>query len=53
MMFVSDCMSSKGITSHNGWLHGAATTVTPDGKIIAGHGANPQGIPSGWIATIR
>lgn len=53
MMFVSDYLTSKGVTSHNGWTLSAATTVTPDGKIIAGHGYNPQGIPAGWIATIR
>jgi uncharacterized membrane protein len=53
MMFVSDYLTSKGVTTHNGWVLGAATAVTPDGRIIAGHGVNPQGIPSGWIATIR
>lgn len=51
MIFVSDYLTSKGVTSHNGWILSAAA-VTPDGKMIAGHGYNPQGLPAGWIITL-
>jgi uncharacterized membrane protein len=40
MVRLSDYLKSKGITGHEGWTLVAASSVSPDGKIIAGTGLN-------------
>jgi hypothetical protein len=37
---LSDYLTSKGITSFEGWTLITATDISPDGKIIAGTGVN-------------
>ena len=52
MVKLSEYLTSKGITGHNGWILVHATALSPDGKIVAGTGINPNQVAEGWIARL-
>jgi hypothetical protein len=49
---LSDYLTSKGITGHQNWILMTATSVSPDGKIIAGTGINPRQLVEGYFVRI-
>jgi hypothetical protein len=54
MVYVSDYLTSKGVTNHKNWIKFVETThVSPDGRFIAGSGINPQQSQESWIVTLR
>ena len=52
MMKAADFLKAKGVTVPDGWLLVTVIAVSPNGKIFAGTGVNPAGIPEGWVASL-
>jgi len=52
MVKLIDYLADRGITGFQGWLILSAVGITPDGKVIAGNGINPEGLTEGWIVTL-
>jgi probable HAF family extracellular repeat protein len=53
MVYMHDYLTRSGVTAHQGWTLSGAYYVSPDGRLVAGFGTNPQGIPDSWIVTLR
>ena len=53
MVYMHDYLTSKGVTTHQGWVLTSAWYVSPDGRVVAGHGLDPRGVPDSWIVTLR
>ena len=51
MVKLSTYLANKGMSGFDGWILVGANSITPDGKIIAGVGINPDNQIEGWIAT--
>ncbi len=45
-------LKSKGVTGFDGWQFTSVCCVSPSGKIIAGVGLNPSGLPEGYIVRL-
>jgi hypothetical protein len=52
MVSLVDYLTAKGVTSHNGWDLRSAAYASPNGKVIAGVGFNPQMLAESWIVTL-
>lgn len=52
MQRVQGTLEELGVDM-SGWELYAATSVSADGRIIAGNGYNPQGNIEGWVATLE
>jgi probable HAF family extracellular repeat protein len=49
MRFLHDELIALGTTGLENWTLRQATTISPDGRFIAGRGVNPQGLVEGWV----
>jgi hypothetical protein len=52
MVTVAGFLTANGVTSHKDWTLTRSVYVSPDGKVIAGSGLNPQSIAESWIVTL-
>jgi uncharacterized membrane protein len=49
---VLDLLDSAGVHDADGWMLGAVTGVSADGKTMVGYGTDPGGNSRGWVAVI-
>ena len=52
MVTVAGFLTANGVTSHAQWQLTRALYVSPNGKVIAGSGFNPQMLAESWIVTL-
>jgi len=52
MLYMHDYLTRNGVTAHQNWVLTESDYVSPNGKVIAGAGRNPQGVPESWIVTL-
>jgi len=52
MVLLTDYLKEKGATGLERWWLIGASSITPDGKMIAGTGINANGDVEGWLAIL-
>jgi hypothetical protein len=52
MLYMREYLARNGVTAHQNWILTESRYVSPNGKVIAGNGRNPQGLPESWIVTL-
>jgi uncharacterized membrane protein len=54
MMYMTNFLTLKGVTAQQQWVSLTETTyISPDGRIVAGLGFDPQNRRASWIVTLH
>jgi probable HAF family extracellular repeat protein len=53
MVLITDYLTANGLTVHQGWQKLTDVSyISPNGKLIAGTGIDPQGVAGSWIVNL-